>query len=82
MWNETMMKGDLVQTTKVLTFLHDVETDERKLEIPAWTTAVFLGSHRWKGPSFQQMSRRSIILVNGTVGWVYADDIKVVNETR
>lgn len=76
---EDFFKGDLVETNKVITYVHDVETGDKILEIRGAATGVFLGYLKPKGITWhQQMYGKSIILVNGVRGWVWSSDISLV----
>lgn len=77
---EDMFKGDLVETNKVITYVHDVETGDKILEIPGAATGVFLGYLKPKELTWhQQMYEKSIVLMNGVRGWVWSDDISLVD---
>lgn len=77
---EDMFKGDLIKTNKVITYVHDVETGDTILEIRGAATGVFLGYLKPKGLTWhQQMYEKSIVLMNGVRGWVWSDDISLVD---
>lgn len=77
---EDMFKGDLIKTNKVITYVHDVETGDTILEIRGPATGVFLGYLKSQGPTWhQQMYGKSIVLMNGVRGWVWFNDISVVD---